>query len=434
MNKRNYTTFFLLIFLTASSFAYAQDYWLKSTLPNANMNLNRVTSADSLKFYIAADSGKIFYSSNAGVSWVSQNTGIPNNIVDIDFIDANTGYAIAWEYGAINPNFYGSIILKTTNGGQIWDANYKIDTNIFYSKITFTNSQFGLLLGHPIGILRTTNGGGNWTKDHLDSSFVYGFPVKNIKTIGTQFGIACGGFMDLAGVIWRTTNGGQNWISLGIAPEPLYAIHFFDDQNFMAVGGDFEYGASMVRTTNAGINWTYIPFEEFGIGLGISFRTENEGWIALGLGQKFLFTVDKGERWTRFLTPNEETILDVEFSGKRYGIAVGQDAAILRYNSDLVNIQGTSANLPSSIQLNQNYPNPFNPETIISFSLDKPKNVSLIIYDMLGKEVKTLIDGMVKPGEHKIRFDAASIPAGTYFYTLKTGNEFSETKKMILIK
>jgi hypothetical protein len=85
MNKRNYTIFFLLIFLTASSFAYSQDYWLKSTLPNANMNLNKVTSADSLKFYIAADSGKIFYSSNAGVNWISQNTGIPNNIIDIRF-------------------------------------------------------------------------------------------------------------------------------------------------------------------------------------------------------------------------------------------------------------------------------------------------------------------------------------------------------------
>ena len=105
-----------------------------------------------------------------------------------------------------------------------------------------------------------------------------------------------------------------------------------------------------------------------------------------------------------------------------------------RYNSDLVGIQNTNTGLPASIELKQNYPNPFNPETIISFSLDKPKNVSLVIYDMLGKEVKTLINGMVKPGEHKIKFDASEIPAGVYFYTLKTGNEFTQTKKMILVK
>lgn len=436
MNKRKYILFFLLIIFLSTGNLFAQEYWIKSALPfPADMTLNKVTNSDSLKFYIAADSGKIFYSSNAGVNWITQNTGIQNNIVDINFVDVNTGYAIAWEYGSINPNFFGSIILKTTNGGQIWDANYKIDTNVFYSKVSFINNQFGFLLGHPIGIVRTTDGGINWNKDHLDSTnLVYGFPIKNIKTIGTQFGIACGGFMDLAGVIWRTTNGGINWSSEGVAPEPLYAIHFFDNQNFIAVGGDNEYGASLVRTTNAGLNWSYSAFEQFGIGLGISFRTSAEGWIALGLGQKFLFSLDGGDRWNVYTTHDLESIQDVIFSNKRHGVAVGQHAAILRYNSDLVGIQNTNTGLPASIELKQNYPNPFNPETVISFSLDKPKNVSLVIYDMLGKEVKTLINGMVKPGEHKIKFDAAEIPAGVYFYTLKTGNEFTQTKKMILVK
>lgn len=435
MSKRNLILYIIIILFSGLSIANAQNYWLKSTIPNADMPLNRVTSSDSLNFYIAADSGKIFHSSDGGINWISQNTGIQNNIIDIDFINVNTGYAIAWEYGSVNPNFIGSIILRTTNGGQVWDANYKIDTNIFYSKISFVNNQFGFLLGHPIGIVRTTDGGVNWRKDHIDTTGqVYGYPIKNIVTIGSQFAIASGGFMDLAGVMWRTTNAGQNWTSMGVAPEPLYAIHSFDNQNFIAVGGDFEYGASMVKTSNAGQSWDYIPFNEFGIGLGISFRTSAEGWIALGLGQKFIYTLDAGKRWLVFMTPNEETIYDVNFSGKRHGVAVGQHAAILRYNSDLVGIQNTNSALPSSIELKQNYPNPFNPGTIISFTLDKPKNVSLKIYDMLGKEVKILIDGMVKPGEHKVKFDAADIPAGIYFYTLKTGNEFSQTKKMILVK
>jgi photosystem II stability/assembly factor-like uncharacterized protein len=415
---------------------FAQDYWIRSSLPYpTDINLNKVTSADSTKFYIAADSGKIFYSSNAGINWVSQNTGILNDIKDICFINVNTGYAIAWEYGSINPNFFGSIILKTTNGGQIWDANYKIDSNVFYKKISFVNNQVGLLVGHPIGIVRTTDGGQNWKKDHLDSNnFVYGFPIENIKTIGTQFGIACGGFMDLAGVIWRTTNGGLNWISEGVAPEPLYGIHIFDSQNIIAVGGDYEYGASLVRTSNGGLNWDYIPFNEFGIGFGISFRTEREGWIALGLGQKFLFTIDAGKRWSTYTTVGEESIQDLIFSGKKYGVAIGQRAAILRYNSDLVNIHNPNSNLPASIELKQNYPNPFNPETVISFSLSRNENVSLIIYDMLGKEIKTLINGIVEPGEHKIKFDASDISAGIYFYTLKTGNDFTQTRKMILVK
>ncbi len=428
-------TVYILLFLFLFSSAYSQNYWLKSTLPNSNMTLNRVINTDSLKFYIAADSGKIFYSSNAGVNWVTQNTGIQNNITDINFINANTGFAIAWEYGTINPNFFGSIILKTTNGGQIWDANYKIDTNIFYSKISFSTPQFGLLLGHPSGIQRTTDGGLNWSKDHIDTTNnIYGFPIKNVETIGTDFAIACGGFMDLSGVMWRTTNGGQNWSSLGVAPEPLYGLHFFDNQNFVAFGGDYEYGASMVRTTNAGLNWDYMSLNEFGIGMGISFRTSNEGWVALGIGQSFYYTLDGGKRWAVSMTPNGEAILDLKFSTKRHGVAVGQHASILRYNSDLVGIENFITSLPASLELKQNYPNPFNPETVISFSLDRPQNVSLKIYDMLGKEVKTLIDGMIIPGIHNVKFDASNISAGVYFYTLKTGNDFSQTKKMILVK
>lgn len=428
-------TVYILLFLFIFSSAYSQNYWLKSTLPNSDLTLNRVTNTDSLTFYIAADSGKILYSSNAGINWISLNTGVKNNIVDIEFTNANTGFAIAWEYGLVNPNFFGSIILKTTDAGQSWDANYKIDTNVFYSKISFPTPQFGLLLGHPTGIQRTTNGGLSWTKDHIDTTNnIYGFPIKNVETIGTDFAIACGGFMDLSGVMWRTTNGGQNWSSLGIAPEPLYAIHFFDNQNFIAFGGDYEYGASMVKTTNAGQNWDYTPLNVFGIGKSVSFRTPAEGWVALDIGQSFYYTLDGGKRWTVFLTPNGEAITDLKFSNKRHGVAVGQHASILRYNTDLVGIENSNISIPASIELKQNYPNPFNPQTVITFTLNKPQNVSLRIYDMLGKEIKTLTEGMTSPGFHSIKFDGANVPSGIYFYTLKIDNQFSQTKKMILIK
>ncbi|MBS1514901.1 MAG: T9SS type A sorting domain-containing protein [Bacteroidetes bacterium] len=398
------------------------------------MTLNRVISIDSLKFYIAADSGKILYSSNGGLNWIIQNTGIPNNIVDICFSDANTGYAIAWEYGIINPNFYGSIILKTTNGGLNWNANYKIDSSEFYNKITFINNQFGYLVGYPTRIQKTTNNGMTWTKDSIDQGVSSGFPVYNVKTIGSQFAIACGGHMDLAGIIWRTTNGGTNWKAAGVAPEPLYAIHFLDNQNFIAVGGDFEYGASLVSTSNAGETWNYSPFNEFGIGKGVSFRTPSEGWVALDIGQKFMFTMDAGKRWGYYSTPNGESIKDVCFSNKRHGIAVGQHAAILIYNTSLVAIENAGTWLPESVGLKQNYPNPFNPATIISFTLDKTKNVEIKIFDALGKEIRTLVSKAFTQGEHNIKFDAADLPAGVYFYTLKTGNNFSATKKMILVK
>jgi len=83
--------------------------------------------------------------------------------------------------------------------------------------------------------------------------------------------------------------------------------------------------------------------------------------------------------------------------------------------------------------LAQNYPNPFNPSTKISFTMAKRGKVSLKIYDMLGRKVKTLLNRVMNSGNHEINFSAGNLPSGVYFYMLKT-NDYSETKKMILLR
>jgi len=83
--------------------------------------------------------------------------------------------------------------------------------------------------------------------------------------------------------------------------------------------------------------------------------------------------------------------------------------------------------------LDQNYPNPFNPATIIKFSLKKSTNVSLIIYDQLGREIQTLVSERKSAGTYQYLFNANGLSNGIYFYSLKTDN-FNDTKKMILLK
>ncbi len=425
--------FLLILFLLISTNALiAQNYWIRSSF-TPGINLNKVTFTDSTNFYAAADSGKIFHSSDAGISWSTYNTGINSNIYDINFLDINTGFAIAWEFGLNNPNFVGSIIMKTTNAGALWNTFYRVDTNIFFSKIYFKDNHNGLLTSQTLGILRTSNAGLNWVSDHIDSATFYDFPIRNFETHGSLT-LACGGYIDIQGVIWRTTNNGVSWTAKGVSPEPLYDFHFYDDNHVIAVGGDFEYGASMASSTDAGVTWNYITLKQFGTALALEFRTASEGWMALSFGQKFLYTTNTGQTWNSFSTPNGESINDMKFSNKRNGIAVGEHGAILKFNTDYVGITNNNLSFPSGIELKQKYPNPFNPSTIISFTLQKPEYVSLKIYDMLGKEVKTLIDGMKIPGEHKIKFDANDVAAGIYYYTLKTGNNFTETKKMVLVK
>lgn len=89
--------------------------------------------------------------------------------------------------------------------------------------------------------------------------------------------------------------------------------------------------------------------------------------------------------------------------------------------------------IPTKYALSQNFPNPFNPTTHIRYSLPKLGNVSLKVYNLLGQEIVILVEGKQDAGNYTIEFNAANLPGGVYLYRLKT-NEFTETKKLILIK
>jgi hypothetical protein len=99
-------------------------------------------------------------------------------------------------------------------------------------------------------------------------------------------------------------------------------------------------------------------------------------------------------------------------------------------------ITGTGNNLgiiPDKYSLGQNYPNPFNPSTSIKFGLSKSGIVKLIVYDVTGKVISTLLNETFNAGEHTVLFNAENLSSGVYYYKLESGN-FSDTKKMLLIK
>ncbi len=98
-------------------------------------------------------------------------------------------------------------------------------------------------------------------------------------------------------------------------------------------------------------------------------------------------------------------------------------------------LQQNGSEIPENYFLAQNYPNPFNPVTKINFSIigNKSERTSLILYDVIGREVKTLVDGQLEPGNYAVDWDASDYTTGIYFYTLQSG-KFKQTKKMLLIK
>ncbi len=135
-----------------------------------------------------------------------------------------------------------------------------------------------------------------------------------------------------------------------------------------------------------------------------------------------------------FSNPNLTGFVNVSFRG-----AFGTDNWTSGWtqfnprNYEIIGINQITSVVPESFSLEQNYPNPFNPNTIIKFSLTSQNNVLLKIYDVLGNEVKTLLNQKLSPGSYNYEFNANGLSSGVYFYRLQAGN-FSEVKKMTLLK
>jgi len=121
----------------------------------------------------------------------------------------------------------------------------------------------------------------------------------------------------------------------------------------------------------------------------------------------------------------------VEINGEPMSIVFDPGNWILKNSTTVTGLDEFA--LPLQYSLEQNYPNPFNPSTTIEYSIPQSSFVSLKIYDVIGNEVATLVNGQNDAGKHKVDFDASLIHSGVYFYRIESGN-FIETKKMILLK
>ena len=113
--------------------------------------------------------------------------------------------------------------------------------------------------------------------------------------------------------------------------------------------------------------------------------------------------------------------------------ASGQDLYMQRFNDTFASVSGDDKGVPDKFSLSQNYPNPFNPSTILSYSLPIAGKITLTIYDITGREVGKLVDGMKPAGVHSVKFDAKDLTSGVYFARLTAG-EFRGTRKLLLIK
>jgi hypothetical protein len=233
--------------------------------------------------------------------------------------------------------------------------------------------------------------------------------------------------------IRKTTNAGTNWTIQQSSPEYSYSIYrvFFTDVN-TGYKNDFStYCVS--RTVNGGSSYSGLP--EFGNYLNyyaMTFPSANTGWF---IGAKTMKTINGGASWTEMTTPHSAAIYKgVHFINNMTGWLVGDGGIIIKTTTGgLTSNKKIFSSVPDKFALSQNYPNPFNPSTTIKFQIKESGTATLKVYDILGKEVSVLVNEKKQPGEYETMFEGFTLPSGVYFYNLTAG-DFSETKKMLLIK
>jgi Secretion system C-terminal sorting domain len=252
----------------------------------------------------------------------------------------------------------------------------------------------------------------------------YGLDVTSIviNSSGDVFAGTSGGG------VYLSTNNGSSWtqVNSGLTNTTVLSLAINTSGNIFA-GID----GGVCLSTNKGSSWT-----EVNNGLRCatvwSLAINSSGYIFAATDEGVYLSTNNGNNWTqvnRGLTNTVVFALAINSSGNIFAGTVG---GVFRSINSTTDVK-TQLTIPKEFVLLQNYPNPFNPGTVISYLLPENGFVTLKVYDMIGREVKTLVNDRQTAGTHSVKFNAGNLSSGVYFYRLQAGN-YVNTKKLMLIK
>ena len=226
---------------------------------------------------------------------------------------------------------------------------------------------------------------------------------------------------------WFSVDDGKNWKFTQTAPSAEIGVVVAVDSVLIA----FSSNRGIYRSKDNGRNWSFLqtPFNS----CYSSLLSGNH--LIAGTSDGIYMSTDKGITWSdfsaNFAKTNTEAIAESDID---VFIAAYPPTNVWRRPlSEFVTRVQINNHSPIYSSLDQNYPNPFNPTTTIRYNISTADQVTLKVYDTLGRLISTLVDEEQPSGSYSIIFSASSLPSGVYFYNL-VANSFSETKRFSIVK
>ena len=448
--------------------------WTQNLSNNARIYAIAVHPTDPGIIYVAGLDSGVYKTTNAGLSWSAVNSGLAYNKVQalaISPSSPNILYAGTDQNGGSNSGMY-----ITTNAGGSWALiNNGITDSKGIQAIVVNPSDpntaiiavFDGLVNSTVGLFKTTNAGGTWFAANAGVG-----PIKNFLSLalnplngntiyaGTSFNPSTSRGPS---ALYKSTDGGQSWVlsnsglpkdTLTIDPIRAISVSTLDTSVVLTALFVNDTAGGVFLSTNGGENWqkkhSGLPtvtgtlvraclirpgsVTEFFVGLDGGGTTSRGVWRTTNGGGSWLdfnggalintYTV----RTLGFKTLEDSTL----FAGAATATPPGQ--GVFEYSWLSTGITNGDNKVGAQIfDLLQNYPNPFNPTTRIGFQIANGAWVSLRVFDLLGREVSTLVNEQMKPGRYEVTFDGSALASGVYYYRLEAGPSVT-MKKLLLLR
>jgi photosystem II stability/assembly factor-like uncharacterized protein len=397
--------------------------WTNLQRSFTSAELTCVKALDSDSAIICGTNGVILGTTDRGRTWNPRLSGSTNTIHSVSFSGTEIGTAVG----------DGGTIIHSSDAGRTWLPQSSNTTEALLD-VQLTSASTAYVVGDSGTILHTTDAGLTWLPQSSGTNQV----LTGVSFYDAVHGMAVGGSGPLGGgsIILRTSNSGNNWAmvppSSGVVHQ-LGDVAYLDSTTIVMVGSYYyvAFHSNILRSSEAGSSWQFVAeFFNSQTFKGLSFPDRTTGYAVAS--ESVLRSSDSGYTWGTLLSV--PGLSSLSFYDSLSGYVVGAGGVILGASrGNLTHVQPSNLPLPKQCFVDQNYPNPFNPATTIRFHIDHSSYVSLRVFDLLGREVATLVNEEIGPGTYEKLFDGTSLASGVYFCRLQVGT-LGQTTKLLLLR